>query len=244
MNSYYQSLITEIQNRLKDSKVSEAYELIHQELSMPYVPQDVMDLLEEYERDCISQMDIQIQKVDDNQLLSLIHGNEEQMERAVYELSNMNLRNYSLEVQTLLDSKLLDEFKGELIEALIEQKIDDPYKIKKDGLEITFIPSSIIPFEEDKVVFEVKEILSEWLSNDNPAFYQFCLRLLEQEALEIRPFDFSDLDAYSISKSIVRLVMEAFGQSDEFIAFMKLKGMEAVKEIPLAIERRGENNGN
>lgn len=244
MNSYYQSLIKEVQSRLKDSKISEAYELIHQELAMPYVPQDVMDILSEYEKDCLSQMESKIQKVDDEKLMTWIQGNEDQKERAVYELSNLNLRNYEMEVQALLDSDLLDEFKGELIEALMAQKIDTPYKIKKDGLDITFIPSTILSLDEDKVVLEVKEILSNWLSNNNPSFYQFCLRLLEQEALEIRPFDFTDLDPYSISKSIVRLVMEAFGQSDDFTTFMHLLGMDEVQQIPLAIERRGENNGN
>ena len=243
MNSYYQSLITEIQNRLKDSKISEAYELIHQELNMPYVPQDVMEILEEYEKDCISSMEADVVKVNDEKLWKWIEGSEDQKERAVYELTSLNIRNYQNEVQSLLDSDLLNEFKGELIEALMEQKIDTPYKIKKDGLDITFIPSAIIPLEEDKVACEVKEILSEWLSNDNPAFYQFTLRLLEQEALEIRPFDFSDFDPYSIAKSIVRLVMEAFGQSDEFATFMELKGMSKVMEIPLEIERRGENDG-
>lgn len=244
VNSYYQSLIKEIQSRLTDSKISEAYELIHQELSMPYVPSDVMDILQEYEKECLSHIESKVPRVDEEKLWTWIKGNEDQKEKAVFELGNYNLRNYEEEVQALLDSDLLDEFKGELIEELMAQKIDTPYKIRKDGLDITFIPSTILSFNEDKVVLEVKEILSQWLSNDNPAFYQFCLRLLQQEALEIRPFDFTDLDPYMIAKSIVRLVMDAFGQSDEFTAFMHHLGMDEVGQIPLSIERRGENNGN
>ncbi len=244
VNSYYQSLLKEIQVRLEDARISEAYDLIHQELSMPYVPSDVLDILQDYEKECLSQMDSKISKVNEEKLWTWIHGNEEQMEKAVFELGSYNLRNYEEEVQALLDSKLLDEFKGELIEALMAQRIDTPYKIRKDGLDITFIPSAILSFDEDKVVLEVKEVLSQWLSNDNPAFYQFCLRLLRQEALEIRPFDFTDLDPYMISKSIVRLVMDGFGQSEEFTAFMHQLGMDEVGQIPLSIERRGENNGN
>ena len=64
--------------------------------------------------------------------------------KSCFTVANLNLRNYHDEVQTLLDSKLLDEYKGELIESLMEQKIDDSYIVIKNGLEITFIPSSII----------------------------------------------------------------------------------------------------
>ena len=140
----------------------------------------------------------------------------------------------------MLDSDLLDEFKGELIEALIEQRVDSSYKIMKDGLEVTFIPSAIVPIHEDDTLIQTREIFSEWFSNDNPAFYNFCCRLLEQEALESRPFDFEDVSPLSLAKSIVRLVMEAFGQSEEFLAFMKIKGMTEIVEYPLSIERRGE----
>ena len=239
MNSYYQSLIKEIQSKINEFAYQEAYDLIHQELSMPYVPSDVMDILEAYQSECISHMDCVVKKLDDDKLMKLIHGSEEQIERAISELMNLNLRQYSLEVQAVLDSIVLDEFKGELIEALMEQRIDTPFKILKNGLEITFIPSSILTAQEDHVLNETKAIFYELLSNENPAFYQFCLRLLEQEKLEMRPFDFSDLNPYAIAKSIIRLVMEAFGQSDDFLTFMKIKGLE---EVPLLIETRGEND--
>lgn len=44
-------------------------------------------------------------------------------------LENMNLRMCHDEVQVLLDSDLPDEYKGTLIEALMEQKIDDPFDL-------------------------------------------------------------------------------------------------------------------
>ncbi|MDD7281111.1 MAG: DUF3196 family protein [Erysipelotrichaceae bacterium] len=242
MNSYYQSLMSEIKNLMSESKWSQAYDLICQENSMPYVPQDVLEQLEECQSECKSHLDVKVRKVDDDKIMEWIHGTPAQQEKAVSELVNMNLRNYVQEVQAVFDSNILDEFKGELIEALMEQKIDTPYKILKNGLEITFIPSSILTTQEDKTLIETKQIFSELLSNDNPAFYQFCNHLLEQEVLEMRPFDFSDLSAISLAKSIIHLVMEAFGQSEEFLTFIKLKGLEEVEELPLLIERRGEND--
>ena len=91
------------------------------------------------------------------------------------------------------NAELLDESKGELIEYLMEQKIDTPFKIEKNGLDITFIPSSILLEEIDPVVLEVRAILDAWFSNDDPAFLNFCMTLLHQEILIRRPFDLSEL---------------------------------------------------
>ncbi|MDD7467495.1 MAG: hypothetical protein SO178_03315 [Floccifex porci] len=242
MNSYYQSLIHEIEQLMDESKWSLAYDLIHQELSMPYVPMDIMEILQNKEIECKSYLQVSLPRVDEDKILKWIHGTPVQQEKAVSELCTMNLRAHEYEVQEALNALIPNEFKGELIEALMEQKIDTPYKILKNGLEITFIPSSILTMKEDPTLIQTKKIFYELLSNDNPAFYQFCLRLLEQEVLEMRPFDFVDIEPESLAKSIIRLVMDAFGQSEEFLAFMKIKDLEEVDELPLLIERRGEND--
>ena len=73
-------------------------------------------------------------------------------------------------------------------------------------------------------------------------FKNFCNRLLEQEVLEVRPFDFMDQDPYVLAKAIVRLVLEAFGQSDQLAAFIQIHELQDVADMPLEIERRGDND--
>ncbi len=242
MNAYYLSLLKEIQKQIDDKSYQTAYDLIHQELELPYVPKEAMEVLEEYQKECLSHMDRPIRSADDEQLQAWIQGSLQQQEKAVSLLQNLNLRNYHDEVQTLLDSKLLDEYKGELIESLMEQKIDDSYIVIKNGLEITFIPSSIISKDEDDVLIRARELFDQWFSNNNPAFQNFCNRLLEQEVLEVRPFDFMDQDPYVLAKAIVRLVLEAFGQSDQLAAFIQIHELQDVADMPLEIERRGDND--
>lgn len=240
MNSYYQSCLDEIKRLLNEDKIQVAHEMICQELSMPYIPQDALDALNELKMDCVSRMDVPVKNLE---LENLINGNAQAQEKAVSLVQGMNLRMVHDEVQQLLNSKvLLDEFKGELIEALIEQKIDEPYIMEKEGLQITFVPSSILPANEDETIQEAKVLFDQWFSNDNPSFYHFCLRLLEQEILESRPFDFTELDATSLAKSIVRLVLNAFGQSDQFAAFVNIHNLQDIADVPLNIEKRGENN--
>ena len=161
-------------------------------------------------------------------------------EQVIPFMKDLNLRQYAREVQDLLNAELLDESKGELIEYLMEQKIDTPFKIEKNGLDITFIPSSILSEEIDPVVLEVRAILDAWFSDDDPAFLNFCMTLLHQEILIRRPFDLSEEEALPIAKAIVRLVYAALMRDDELEDFTEKKDLTKVQDTILWIERRGE----
>ena len=219
MNSYYQSLIAEIQKKIDGKAYQEAYDLIHQEISLPYVPQDCLAILE---------------------ILSWIYEDPSKQEQVIPFMKDLNLRQYTREVQDLLNAELLDESKGELIEYLMEQKIDTPFKIEKNGLDITFIPSSILCEEIDPVAIEVRAYLDAWFSNDDPAFLNFCMTLLHQEILVRRPFDLNEEEALPIAKAIVRLVYAALMRDDELEDFTEKKDLTKVQDTILWIERRGE----
>ncbi len=241
MDSYYHSLLNEIHKLMDASSFQNAYDLIHQELQMPYVPKEVLEVLQADAQEC--QMHLQPKHaLMSEEISDLVQGSTAKKELAVSYLLNMNLRFYTEEVQMLLESEILDEYKGELIEALMAQKIDTPFQISKSGLQITFVPSAILTKDEDPTWNETQKILDFWLSNDNPAFYNFCIRLMEQELLEMRPFDFEGIDPTGLAKSIVYLVMEAFGQTDEFVTFEKGWGLQEVEKVPLLIERRKDEN--
>lgn len=242
MNSYYQSLVKEIQKQLDDKQYESALSMIETELALPYVPGDALDILNSFKEECIANTETR-QRIPE--LDTLVHGNEAMQELAVNQLKDMNLRSHLDEVETCLNSEVLtNEIKGELIEALMDQKVEVPVHMKRDGCEYTFIPSQIIPTQEDGVLQEAMDYFDTWFSNDNPTFYRFCNRLLEQERLENRPFDFTEADAISLAKSIVRLVCDAFGQMDMFQLFEKQNGLQSVSCTPLLIERRGDSDEN
>jgi hypothetical protein len=240
LNPYYTSLIQEIDRQIEQKKYDRALEMIQAEQDLPYVPQDAADALEERRKDCIANFDPPHKDPD---LESLIHGNVHQQEYAVTLMKSVNLRQYEQEVQYLLDSEVLtDEIKGELIEELMEQRIDHSFTMKKSGLDVTFVPDLIPSAEEDETLVQTNRIFEEWFGNDNPTFERFCKRLLEQERLENRPFDFTDVEPLSIAAAIVRLVAESFGQSEEYAAFLKIHQLQNIVEQPLLIERRGDNH--
>ena len=242
MNAYYHSLIEEIKKEIDEKSYAQAYELICQELDMPYVPQDALDLLEYYKSECKPYLEQRNKGVDFNKLQDYIHGTLEQKIYAIGVLENMNLRMYHDEVQILLDSDLPDECKGALIEALMEQKIDDPFDLIKSGLNITFIPSAILPMQQDQSICEASSLFESWFTNEDPTMIQFCMSLLMQLVLCERPFDQEDKDPYELAKSICRLVFYAMQKSDEWPSFIKKQGLEKDEDIELSIEKRGENN--
>ena len=150
MNSYYQSLLQEIHKELDQKDYDKALRMIQTELDLPYVPREELEVLQNYKSECLAHIERPVVHPD---LESLIHGSLQEQEKAVALLQSCNLRMMHEEVETLLcSSKLLDETKGELIESLMEQKIEDPYKMKKSGLEITFIPSIIVPSSQDATI--------------------------------------------------------------------------------------------
>ena len=129
MNSYYQSLLQEIHKELDQKDYDKALRMIQTELDLPYVPREELEVLQNYKSECLAHIERPVVHPD---LESLIHGSLQEQEKAVALLQSCNLRMMHEEVETLLcSSKLLDETKGELIESLMEQKIEDPYKMKK-----------------------------------------------------------------------------------------------------------------
>ena len=237
MNAYYHSLIEEIKKEIDEKSYAQAYELICQELNMPYVPEDALELLEYYKSECKPYLEQKSKSMDFSKLQDYVHGTLEQKIYAISILENMNLRMCHDEVQ-----ELLDEYKGTLIEALMEQKIDDPFDLIKSGLNITFIPSAILPMEQDQSINEASSLFESWFTNEDPTMIQFCMSLLMQLVLYERPFDQEDKDPYQLAKGICRLVYDAMQKSDEWPGFVKKQGLERIEDIELSIEKRGENN--
>ena len=242
MDEAHIAISSEIKKEIDEKSYAQAYELICQELNMPYVPKDALELLEYYKSECKPYLEQKSKSMDFSKLQDYVHGTLEQKIYAISILENMNLRMCHDEVQELLDSDLPDEYKGTLIEALMEQKIDDPFDLIKSGLNITFIPSAILPMEQDQSISEASSLFESWFTNEDPTMIQFCMSLLMQLVLYERPFDQEDKDPYQLAKGICRLVYDAMQKSDEWPGFVKKQGLERIEDIELSIEKRGENN--
>ena len=240
MNSYYQSVISQLVDLFSRQEYDQISRIIDNELSMPYVDAQAQEILEQYREDLKPHL-AKSRQVSDEEIEQWVSGSERQQEMAAGALQKMNMRQYTDLIQKLLDSKqLLDEFKGELIEAMMDQKLDEEFKIVKDGMEIEFVPSLITPASQDPVLKETDSILEGWLSCDNPSMLSFCRQLLEQEVLEMRPMDFEGIAPQKLAASLVRLVYQAMKDEDGWNQFAKDHQLEDTEAYPLLIEKRGD----
>ncbi|MCF0258726.1 MAG: hypothetical protein HUJ54_02590 [Erysipelotrichaceae bacterium] len=240
MNSYYQSVISQLVDLFSRQEYDQISRIIDNELSMPYVDAQAQEILEQYREDLKPHL-AKSRQVSDEEIEQWVSGSERQQEMAAGALQKMNMRQYTDLIQKLLDSEqLLDEFKGELIEAMMEQKLDEEFKIVKNGMEIEFVPSLITPVSQDPVLKEADSILERWLSCDNPSMLSFCRQLLEQEVLEMRPMDFEGIAPQKLAASLVRLVYQAMKDEDGWNQFAKDHQLEDTEAYPLLIEKRGD----
>ena len=244
MNSYYQSFFEEIKKRIERNQYQEAYDMIHQEIALPYVPKDCLELLETYREMCLDHLCSSTSSMNTEKVVNWIHGSLSQQENAIPYLRSLNLRQYLDEVQDLLNSKISQQRKGELIEYLMEQKIDVAFTMEKDGLLIQFVPSVILSQDEDLVIQEVMQYFETWFSNEDPSFQAFCLSLMEQEVILRRPFDFTEEEPLPLAKAIVRLVAQAMMRMDEYQCFVQAHQLDKVPDLVLCIEEKENSNGN
>lgn len=224
LNPYYCSFIEQTEDLLEQGQYRQALALLQNELALPYIPADVQPLLEDLRPDLLQ---------------TLIEGSEEQQLKACEMLSRLNLRQNEPLVRELLDTARTPIVQGRLIEGLMEQKIDTPFVLERDGLEIDFIPSVVVPADKDPVYHQIREILGAWFA-DQPLFLEFANTLLEDERLSRLPFDFLEENPAAEAKAIARLIYEGMGMEQEWDAFTEAHGLGDIPNRILTIEKRGK----
>lgn len=240
VNQYYASLLKEIAELISREEYEKAEALIRPELELPYVPAEAREVLESYAADLKSIL-MPVKNRSRLDIETLINGSIEQKETAASILQERNLRQYIPEVQKLLlDSQLVPEFKGELIEALMEQRVDENLQLLRKNEKITFSPADIVPRDQDPVYIETRKLLDEWLSCINPVMADFCIQMLDQEVLDRRPDDLSGIQARELAASIARLVFDAMQDEDGWNQLKDTQNLTDENCCQLYIQERGE----
>lgn len=236
VNLYYRSVMDEIHRLMDEENYRQAVDILKQELSMPYIPMDVQAQLETLYQSAAASMPESRPAISTRKLDDWIAGSEQQQMAAVHVLKDLNLRNMQPQVQALLHSNASSLVKGELIEALRQQKVDTEYEIDKNGLQISFIPSLLTDPADDGVLQQAYTYLQNWFSASRPDLEYFARSLLEQETLASRPMDFQGLSALDLAQSIVKHVYQALGQPEAYLQFLKEHHLEDGLHYILNIE--------
>ena len=127
---YYKELVSNIEKAIESADYDKASKLIDDELSLPYVPKDVLDRLREFKEN-IPAKDIN-RALSEEEIREYLKGNEYRQLVAVEQLNKLNLREYYDLCNEYLKSDGFINAKVLLIESLVRQEISDEYTMLKD----------------------------------------------------------------------------------------------------------------
>lgn len=219
--NYYEKQILLIEEKIKNNLWDEAYQLVLEELSMPYIPKNFLDEIKKLESEIKSNFKLN-QKIniiqDEDELKSLLQQDEMAQVKALDQMSRLNLRQYDTLVQdtfNLLSDRL---FQNLFLRICIEQQLTNEYSFHSDGIEYTLIPASLCLPEESEGFEAAYILLKDWCDK-NPSLLNLCLEKLQYEALMALPISFTEDEAYDLAYQVLEEVFLQISDEKEWNAF-------------------------
>lgn len=201
MTNYYDEILMEIENLIKEGKYGDANFLVQKELNMPYIPIDVEQKLKSFKRELNYHLSDEKEIREDSldSLLRKLKGKPKSQLAAVSILVTRNLRECLIEIKDYISKDPCPEAAALLIEGLAEQEISDEFTLIKNGVEYTFWSDDIIPIHKSAGFLKAQSYLKDWLENDHPDFYEMAKTLLIHEVYLFLPLSYDEDEAEDLA---------------------------------------------
>lgn len=236
--SFYDEIEMEIQALMDKKDYDEAKRIIDNELKMPYVPASFEERMKAYLNE------IKALKKDSPKILSAediingLKGNDAMQLQAITALNQVNCRQFTEEIQSYFDTKPHPNLQALLIDTLIDQQLMDEFTVKKEDVEITFMPRYVEkPADTDGFV-EAEKCFENWFGNDDPSFVELCRQYLIQETFLMLPLAYEEDEGLLLAISIVEAVSASLDDGASFNA------LKAKNDLPLAMKLPLKSNNN
>ena len=208
---YYDFLKVKIFLFQKTNNLFEAKRLIINELELPYIPLDI----EKYLRSSLSEINAIINfesaKINSMDVRELINASEEVIISNLENLKNINLRNYLLEIQFILNRKDLSNLLKSLILALLaDQQIDYNFNFSKDDKYFIFNPSKSIDLRKMQSFIDLENMAKKYENKLDVTQYDFLKKLLKMFLLDIYPQIVEKEDYNYIICGIIQVLNNAY----------------------------------
>ena len=219
-DNYYAEILERIHNAMDRQAWQKASELLKQELSMPYVPSDVLKELEKLKKE----VDPYLIKERVNILLTpeevgtYLRKDSESAYKALNTLNSGNIRNY-LDV---IQKYLLDEAGDRMMVSLLlqlchKQGIRTPLSYR-DGNEIRrAVPDELKDVTDDEGLRRTWQQLTDMFESENPSFMKLCHQVLLQHAYLVYPQTLENDE--NLPYRIAAYVFRAYGDEEGLKVF-------------------------
>lgn len=197
---YYKELVSNIEKAIESADYDKASKLIDDELSLPYVPKDVLEKLREFKEN-IPAEDIN-RTLSEEEIREYLKGNEYRQLVAVEQLNKLNLREYYDLCNEYLKSDGFINAKVLLIESLVRQEISDEYTMLKDGMLFNFIPRYVMLPEESEGYNTALKILSDYYMKE-PSYFLMARDLLYKDCFMALPLSYISEEGEMLARNII-----------------------------------------
>ena len=226
MDTYYEDILKKVEMQMEQHDHQAAYQILEEELSMPYIPKEYEQRLIDLYNACRSELQPQAQRsYSEEDIEMLLKGSLEEQFLAIEQLRKSNIRNHLDAIRDYLGNAPHYLIRSYLIEAMMEQNISDEFTIEMDGLVITFAPCFIEPPMESDGVIQAVAYLKDWFESNNPTFTMMCVETLVKEAYLRLPYNIEEDDALGIAIGVAQYVFAAHEEMDAFAIFLNEKGL-------------------
>ena len=210
--NYYDELIDKIKLLLREKNYEMAEKLIQDELSLPYVPKDIEEMLYNLKEQIVKST-IPHRISDEEIEKHLFEGDIDHQLMAVNELNGKNLRQYIDLCQRYLDGNGFANAKALLIDSLIRQEINHVFHYKRDDDLMMFNPCSYEVIEDSEPFSAASRQLSEDYMKE-PSKLQLARQLLYKELIMALPDVYTSEEAMILEERIVEYINKAFDSAE------------------------------
>ncbi len=227
-DNYYAEILERIHNAMDRQAWQKASELLKQELSMPYVPSDVLKELEKLKKE----VDPYLIKERVNILLTpeevgtYLRKDSDSAYQALNTLNRSNIRNYLDVIQEYLLDEAGDRMMVSLLLQLCQkQGIRTPLSYR-DGKEIrTVVPDELRDVTDDEGLRRTWQQLTEMFENENPSFMKLCHQVLLQHAYQKYPQSLENEE--NLAYRVAAYVFRAYGDEEGLREFAERHDLTA-----------------
>ena len=205
---YYEELVRQIEDLIAKGDREEAKRLILNELSLPYVPRDTENRLNELLRS-LGNSSPQQNLLTMEQIEEYLYLDDYHQLLAIAQLEDKNLRSCIDLCGRYLQSDGNANAKAYLIYCLILQEVDSQLILKRDGKQLHFNPAKLIPPEESEGYGTCLSILRESFLKD-PSKLKLAEELLYKEAMLALPVLLNGEEGKYLAGKITEYIDKAF----------------------------------
>ncbi|MGL5541366.1 MAG: DUF3196 family protein [Erysipelotrichaceae bacterium] len=239
MDSYYEEILKELEALMRKQEYQEVYEILQDEFKMPYIPKESEDRLIALYHEVRGHLQKEPSEkvLDEEQLETMLFGSLEQALQVVTYLKERNIRKYGALIQSYFEKEPHYLIRALLIEALIDQNVQDTFRLQMDGMDIDFIPMYVeMPMEADGALACV-QMLREFFENEDPSFLAMCIDTLIKELYFRLPMNLEEDEATPMALAVVEYVFQAHEDLDAFQDFIKKKNLDKSPRIALLLSK-------